>query len=235
VTYPVPDVDARLDIFFRAAAEHGLAVDFHADETLDPASRTLRAIADARLRHGSEGPALAGHCCSLSTQPEDEAAETIARVAEAGIDVVSLSMCNMYLQDRVAGRTPRLRGVTLAHELKAAGVRVAFASDNTRDPFYAYGDLDMLEVLREATRIAHLDHPVGDWPSAFTRTPAAIMGVAHGVIAEGAVADCVVFPARRWTELLARPQNERMVIRAGRALDASPPDYADLDPFVELS
>ena len=32
------------------------------------------------------------------------------------------------------------------------------ASDNTRDPFYAYGDLDMIEVFREATRILHFDH-----------------------------------------------------------------------------
>ena len=67
-------------------------------------------------------------------------------------------MCNMYLQDRVAGRTPRWRGVAPLHELDAAGVTVMVASDNTRDPFYAYGDLDMLEVYREATRILHFDH-----------------------------------------------------------------------------
>ena len=57
-------------------------------------------------------------------------------------------------------RTPRWRGVTLLHEMKARGIPVAVASDNTRDPFYAYGDLDMLEVFREAMRILHLDHPV---------------------------------------------------------------------------
>ena len=78
-------------------------------------------------------------------------------------------MCNMYLQDRSAGRTPRWRGVTPLHELKAAGVPVMVACDNTRDPFYAYGDLDMLEVLREATRILHLDHAGTDWPRAVTR------------------------------------------------------------------
>ena len=77
-----------------------------------------------------------------------------------------------------AGRTPRWRGVTLLHEMQARGIPVAVASDNTRDPFYAYGDLDMLEVFREATRIVHLDHPVGDWPQAVTATPAKIMGLA---------------------------------------------------------
>jgi len=229
VAYPVPDLAHRLDIFFRLASERGLDADFHVDETEDPDSRTLRAIADAVLRNRYQGSALCGHCCSLAVQPGDYARATIDRVAEAGLNVVSLPMCNMYLQDRHAGRTPRWRGVTLAHELRARGVRVAFASDNTRDPFYAYGDLDMLEVLREATRIAHLDHPRGDWPAAFARLPAQAMGIDAGVIAEGAPADLVAFPARSWTELLARPHPDRLVIRNGRASTARPPDYAELD------
>ena len=82
-------------------------------------------------------------------------------------------MCNMYLQDRVAGRTPRWRGVAPLHELDAAGVTVMVASDNTRDPFYAYGDLDMLEVYREATRILHFDHSERPWLQASSATTAA--------------------------------------------------------------
>ena len=98
----------------------------------------------------------------MKTGPMD----TLDLVAKAGIDVVSLPMCNLYLQDRVepgAVRTPRRRGITLVHEMRARGIRVSFASDNTRDPFYAYGDMDMLEVMREATRIGHLDHSRTDW------------------------------------------------------------------------
>jgi cytosine deaminase len=233
VAYPVPDLDARLDRVFRLAAEHGLDVDLHADETQDPASRCLRAIAEAKLRARFGGRVLVGHCCSLARQPDDEARATIGLAAEAGLDVVSLPMCNMYLQDRVPGRTPRSRGVTLVHELAAAGVRVAFASDNTRDPFYAYGDMDMLEVLREATRIGHLDHPFGDWPAAVGRTAAACMGLSAGVIADGAAADLVIFPARRWTELLSRPHSDRRVIRGGRFTDDRVPDYAELDDLME--
>jgi cytosine deaminase len=233
VTYPVSDIDARLDTFFRAAADRGLDADFHVDETGDPASRTLDAIARAVLRNRYDGAVLCGHCCSLATQPEDDARATIDLVAEAGLRIVSLPMCNMYLQDRHDGRTPRWRGVTLAHELAAKGVPVAFASDNTRDPFYAYGDLDMLEVIREATRIAHLDHPVADWPAAFTRTPAEAMGIDAGVLRDGAPADFVIFPARSWTELLARPHADRLVVRGGLALDAPLPDYAELDPLME--
>ena len=131
-----------------------------------PAARSLRAHRRRRDPHRLPRQDRRSAIAARSrVQPDDEADATIDRVAEAGIAVVSLPMCNMYLQDRVAGRTPRWRGVTLLHELTARGVPVAVASDNTRDPFYAYGDLDMLEVFREAMRILHLDHPVGDWPT----------------------------------------------------------------------
>jgi cytosine deaminase len=231
VTYPVPDLDRRLDHFFATAERLGLHADFHVDETQDPESRTLRAIADAVIRTGYQGRVLCGHCCSLARQPEDEARETMDRVARAGLHVVSLPMCNLYLQDRVAGRTPRARGITLVHELAARGVGVSFASDNTRDPFYAYGDMDMLEVMREATRIAHLDHAGPDWPRAVAAAPARAMGLDAGIIRDGGPADLVVFPARRWTELFSRPWPDRMVIRAGRQVHAAPPDYAALDPL----
>jgi cytosine deaminase len=141
-------------------------------------------------------------------------------------------MCNLYLQDRdpAAKRTPRWRGVTALRELKAAGVPVIIASDNTRDPFYAYGDLDMLEVLREGTRILHLDCPPGDGLMAVTATPAALMGMdGLGRLQAGASADLVLFRARSLTELLARPQADRAVIRSGMIVDAPLPDYRELD------
>lgn len=233
VTYRTPNLTAALDNVFALASEHGLDLDFHVDETQDPESRSLAMIADKALATRFEGRIVVGHCCSLTRQPEEEQYTTIARLAAAGIAVISLPMCNMYLQERHAGVTPRYRGVTLLHELKAAGVDVAVASDNTRDPFYAYGDLDALEVYREATRIAHFDHPVGDWPRTVTAAPAQMMGLAqYGMIGAGRGADLVLFRARSWTELLARPQADRTVIRAGLAIDTTLPDYAELDPFV---
>jgi cytosine deaminase len=143
-------------------------------------------------------------------------------------------MCNLYLQDRRSdGTTPRWRGVTLLHEMRARGIAVAVASDNTRDPFYAYGDLDMLEVYREATRILHFDHPVGDWPKAMAATPADAMGLdGAGVLRAGGPADFIVFKGRSWTELLSRPEADRIVVRDGRAIDAALPDYAELDDMM---
>ncbi|MEM6758199.1 MAG: cytosine deaminase [Pseudomonadota bacterium] len=236
VTYPVPDLRDRLLGFFRLAADRGLNADFHVDETMDATSETLRLIAEVARDVGFDGRIVVGHCCSLSTQNEARALDTLDLVAAAGMHVVSLPMCNLYLQDRaVAGtaRTPRNRGVTLVHEMKARGIPVSFASDNTRDPFYAYGDLDMLEVMRQATRIAHLDHSAHDWVSAFTLQPAATCGFAAQGLTPGDPADLVLFKAREWTELYARPQSDRIVLRGGNAIDRTLPDYATLDHLWE--
>jgi cytosine/creatinine deaminase len=234
VTYMTAGLKAGLDEIFSTALAQGFRLDFHVDETLDPAAHSLRLIAEAALRFGwaenGNGRIVVGHCCSLSAQADDEAKATLDLVAEAGIAVVSLPMCNMYLQDRVFGRTPRRRGVTLLHEMKERGTPVMVASDNTRDPFYAYGDLDVLEVYRAATRILHFDHPIGDWPLTVTGTPAEACGFSgRGLIGAGLGADLVLFRGRDWSELLARPEADRTVVRAGRAVDRSLPDYRELD------
>lgn len=235
VTYPVPDLRERLVGFFAQATKRGLDADFHVDETMDPSVETLRLIAEVAMEVGFEGKTVVGHCCSLSTQDEARAMDTLDLVAKAGIDVVSLPMCNLYLQDRTpegTARTPRGRGITLVHEMRERGIKVSFASDNTRDPFYAYGDMDMLEVMREATRIGHLDHSAKDWPHAFLTNPAATCGFDAPSLSEGAPADLVICKARSWTELFARPQADRVVVRNGEQIDRTLPDYAELDDLM---
>jgi cytosine/creatinine deaminase len=233
VTYMVPDLDDLLDLIFRAASDRGLDLDFHADETEAVEAVSLRHIAEAAARHDFQGRILVGHCCALARQPSDEVKRTLDAVAARNISIVSLPMCNMYLQDRRNdATTPRWRGVTLLHEMKARGINVAVASDNTRDPFYAYGDLDMLEVYRMATRIAHFDHPVSDWPLTVGANAARAMGIAPGMITEGAAADFVLFKGRSWTELLSRPEADRIVYRNGLRLEAAVPDYSELDPLM---
>ena len=233
VTYPVPNLREQLRGFFQLALDRGLEVDFHADESGDPNAATLRMIAQTVLDLGFDKPVTVGHCCSLAVQSDSEVLETLDLVAKAGLNIVSLPMCNMYLQDRTAARTPRWRGITLVHEMRERGINVSFASDNTRDPFYAYGDLDMFEVLREATRIAHLDHADPGWINAFLANPARACGFSAPSLAPGAPADLIILRARDWTEALSRPQSDRIVLRAGRAIDRCLPDYAELDHLMQ--
>ena len=233
VAFMSPAIDTLLDRLLDAATQRGLDVDFHCDESGDVGARALSHIARAVLRRRFRGRVVCGHCCSLAVQPPEVVSETLELTAEAGISVVSLPMCNLYLQDRVPGRTPRWRGVTLLHELAARRVAVAVASDNCRDAFNGFGDHDVLEVFREATRICHLDRPYGDWPRSVTTTPADLMGLAgRGRIGRGLPADLLLFEGRTWSELLSRPQSNRVVLRDGRAIDRRLPDYRELDDLL---
>jgi cytosine deaminase len=229
VTTMVPRLREALDVLFRLAARKGFDLDFHVDETADPAAVSLAIIAQAAIDHNFAGRVVVGHCCSLSLQGEEHMKRTIDLVARAGLHVVSLPMCNLYLQDRRSAGTPRWRGVTALHELRAAGVNVIIASDNTRDPFYAYGDLDMMEVWREGARILHLDHPAEPWAPALFGSPARAMGVEASAFGPGRPADMILTRARSFSELFARPQHDRTVLRGGAPLNVAPPAYAELD------
>lgn len=244
------DIDRHLDRVFALARERHLALDFHVDESGDPSDIALRHVANATLRHQFAGQVVCGHCCSLSVQSPDEVIKTLDQVKAAGIGVVSLPMCNLFLQDRnqssalnpdlsaliQSTTTPRWRGVTLLHELKHWGVPTAVASDNCRDPFYGFGDHDGLEVLTQSTRIAHLDAPYGDWCRTVTATPANLMGLPSvGRIGVGLPADLILFRARYFSELFSRPQGDRLVLRRGIPIDTTLPDYAELDDLLVRS
>jgi cytosine/creatinine deaminase len=247
------ELESQLDRVFALAQERNLPLDFHVDESGNPGDMLLRHVATATIRHQYQGRVVCGHCCSLGVQASSDVLKTLELVKQAELGIVSLPMCNLYLQDRnqqasqnflqantgeslrlpkqnFPTHTPRWRGVTLLHELKHFGIPVAVASDNCRDPFHGFGDHDALEVLTQSTRIAHLDAPYSDWCRTVTMTPADLIGLPNtGRIGVGLPADLVLFKARYFSELFSRPQADRVVLRNGRAIDTTLPDYAELD------
>jgi cytosine deaminase len=226
----LPNIDALLDDLLRLAIERGLDIDLHVDESSDPAAASLERVAQAVLRHKFRGRVVCGHCCSLSVQSDEMVQRTLAVCAEAGIAVASMAPVNLYFHDRAAGRTPRWRGITLIHELQAAGIPVAVASDNIRDPFHPFGDYDMLEVLKTSLYIGHLDQRLPHAPLFAGRTPADIIGVAPiGRLEAGAAARLILLNARSLSELLSRPQSDRIIIDRGRQVTDPLPDFAELD------
>jgi cytosine deaminase len=204
----------KLDRLFAAAARHGLDLDFHVDETLDPRARGLAAMLDALERHRFAGRVVCGHCCALTVLPAPEQRAVIARAAAAGVTIVALPTTNLYLQDRTLGATPLRRGVTLAAELAAAGVPLAIATDNVRDCFYPYGDYDLLRSF-ETGLIALQLGDAARWLEAVTTVPARAMALAwDGALRPGAPADLLLFPGGTEADLASRDA-ERIVLRNG--------------------
>ncbi|MFM9969154.1 MAG: cytosine deaminase [Burkholderiales bacterium] len=231
VVYVTADLDDLLDRIVQLATERGLDLDFHTDENGDPNSNALLRIAKAVVRNKFKDKVLCGHACSLAVQSAENVEKTMNTVAEVGMGIVSLPMCNMYIQDRsfaddASPRTPHWRGVTLLHELRSRGIPVALASDNVRDAFHPYGDHDLLEVFSFAAKVAHLDRPFGDWPAAVTRTPAHLMRLAgSGMIAPGNAADLIIFSSCDIDTMLCRGEPDRIVLRNGKRITAQLPDY----------
>ena len=204
---PVASIERILDL----AVELDRPADLHVDEASTADGYTLETLADATLARGLEGRVTASHACALAAVDEATARRTIEQVAAAGITVIALPALNLYLQGRGAG-TPRVRGVTLVHELIAAGVPVRFASDNVSDVFYPYGDADPLETAWLAAVAAQLDDE-----------EAVLAGVCDGRarLAVGDPADLVVAAAPSLQDALSRRPGGRTVLRAGRVVSAA--------------
>lgn len=187
------------------------------------------------LRTGFDGRVVVDHCVNLALQPAAMIESTIDLCLQAKLAFVTLPTPMMYLQDRQVGRTPRWRGVTVAHELMAAGVPVAIGGDNCRDAWFPFGDHDMVDTVKQSVRVFQLDNPIaqavamaGPIPSAIVEQP----GV--GWIAEGADARLILFGARTLNELMCRPQVDRIVIDRGRRVTDALPDYEELTPTASL-
>src|ERR1700677_4934741 len=70
-----PDLRDELSLLFKLAERKGWELDFHVDESSDPAARSLKVIADIVIERRFARPVLVGHCCSLALQEDDERQE----------------------------------------------------------------------------------------------------------------------------------------------------------------
>ncbi|MFT3814401.1 MAG: amidohydrolase family protein [Acidovorax sp.] len=215
-----------------AAQRHGLDVDLHVDEELNPAAQGLATTAALlrELRFG--GRVVCGHNCALAAQPPDQALRTLDAVAQAPITLVTLPVTNLLLQDAQTGRTPRQRGLTLVKEARARGIPVLVASDNVQDPFCPLGSFDPLEALATGVAAAQL-HPAFDaWSDSVCRADW-LGGGAQLPLQAGAAADLVLFPQAGACGFPSRSQR-RVVVRAGRVRHGEPP-ASWLTPCTERS
>jgi cytosine deaminase len=210
---------AFLDLLFEFAERSGLPLDMHIDEHLDASSQLFDAVIERTRAYGMQGRVTAGHCCALSALAPNESARIIEGFAQADIAVITLPAANLFLQGRDAPSLPP-RGLAPIRQLKAAGVRVAAASDNIQDPFVPTGSGDLLEVARWTLLAGHLG--LADHRAAFDMVasqPASILGLGlNWGIHEGARADLLITDADDPADLVASGATKRAVLVGGRVV-----------------
>lgn len=212
--YRNADLEAKIEEMFRVAVQHDLVLDFHVDEGLEVEADGFSLIVSATRRHGMAGRVLCGHACSLSLRGPDELQRILDTAADAGTALVSLPTTNLYLQDRIGGKSPRQRGVAPLKEARAAGMDVMLGSDNVGDAFYPYGNYDPLAILRLAAPVCHVEPQ--EWLDSITTLPARLIGSERiQPLQVDGLASFIWHDAEDLTDLISRPQARRVVWRDG--------------------
>jgi len=128
------------------AAELDVGVDLHIDEHSAHSPNTLRALTEEVMQTDYTHSVSASHCAALGCLPPDACKALIARVAEAGIHIIGLPVCNLVLLG--GDQQPRRVATAPVGLLRDAGVITAVGSDNVHDPFNPYGDYAPLRNLQ---------------------------------------------------------------------------------------
>ena len=211
------------------AAERGLMVDMHCDESDDPHSRHVETLAYETRRLGLQGRVAGSHLTSMHSMDNYYVSKLIPLMVESGLHVIANPLINIMLQGR-HDTYPRRRGQTRVRELRDAGLTVAFGHDCVMDPWYSMGRADMLEVATMGLHVGQLSSRADmAWCyEAVTVNPARIMGLEGYGLEKGCNADMVLLQARDPIEAIRLSARRLAVIRRGRVISRRAPDIAEL-------
>ena len=207
----------------RLAAELGLRVDMHCDESDDPLSRHIETLTAETMRHGLAGRVTASHLTSMHSMDNYYVSKLLPLMAEAKVHVVSNPLINITLQGR-HDTYPKRRGMTRVPELMAQGITVAFGQDCVMDPWYSLGSGDMLEVASMGLHVAQMTSQAAmrQCFDAVTCNPAKILQLDGYGLEPGCHADFVLLQARDPIEAIRLRATRLKVFRRGKLIAESP-------------
>ncbi|WP_207460673.1 amidohydrolase family protein [Azospirillum sp. SYSU D00513] len=218
------DGAASVKLLCELAAERGLLVDMHCDESDDPLSRHVETLACEAQRLGLQGRVVGSHLTSMHSMDNYYVSKLIPLMVEAQLGAIANPLINITLQGR-HDSYPKRRGMTRVPELMAAGLTVAFGHDCVMDPWYPLGSGDLLEV-------AHMGLHVGQMTGheamktcfhAVTRAPAKLLHLEGYGLEPGCNADLVVLQAGDPVEAIRLRAARLFVLRRGKVISRGAP------------
>ena len=224
------DGDASVQALCELAAERGLQVDMHCDESDDPRSRHIEMLTFQTRRLGLQERVTGSHLTSMHSMDNYYVSKLIPLMAEARVHVVANPLINITLQGR-HDTYPKRRGMTRVKELMAAGINVAFGQDALMDPWYSFGSHDMLEVAHMGLHVAQMTgvDQMRQIYEAVTYNGAKVMGLEGYGLEPGCCADIVILQAADIHEALRLKPARLFVIRRGKIIAQTPPVVSRLE------
>ena len=205
------------------AAERGLMVDMHCDESDDPLSRHVEMLARETTRLGLQGQVAGSHLTSMHSMDNYYVSKLIPLMVEAELNVIANPLINITLQGR-HDTYPKRRGMTRVKELAEAGLNVACGHDCVMDPWYSLGSHDMLEVASMGLHVGQMtgQAEMQEMFRSVTANGAKTLGLDGYGMDVGCYADLVVLQARNEIEALRLRPARLKVYRRGRLLASAP-------------
>ena len=203
----------------RIAADRGLMLDIHCDETDDPMSRHVETMAAEVTRHGLGVRAAGSHLTSMHSMDNYYVSKLLPLIAESEMTVIPNPLINITLQGR-HDTYPKRRGLTRVKEMQALGITVGWGQDCVLDPWYSLGTGDMLDVAFMGMHVAQMTHPA-EMARCFemvTHTNARIMNLEGYGLKVGDLASLVVIDADNPTEALRLRPDRLFVVSRGKVI-----------------
>ncbi|CUH77698.1 Cytosine deaminase [Tritonibacter multivorans] len=205
------------------AADRGLPVDVHCDETDDPQSRHVETLAAETIRLGLQGRVAGSHLTSMHSMDNYYVSKLLPLMAEAELAAIPNPLINIVLQGR-HDSFPKRRGLTRVKEMQAMGIKVGWGQDCVLDPWYSLGTADMLDVAFMGLHVAQMTHPeeMARCFTMVTQTNAEIIGLQDYGLRVGAQASLVVLDANDPVDALRQRAARRVVVAKGKVIARSP-------------
>src|SRR5216683_91134 len=208
------------------AADKGLRVDIHCDETDDDHSRFVEVMAAETIRLGMGGRVTASHTTAMHSYNAAYAYRLINNLKRAQMHMVTNPLDNSVLQGRFDGY-PIRRGHTRVKELLAAGVNVCVGHDSVMDPWYPLGYGDPLQA---AFVLAHYGQMSGHNElrtliDMITFNPASALGLEDYGLLPGSRADLCAFAAPTEMDAIRLVAPRKLVLRAGKVVARTEPSH----------
>lgn len=224
------DGAASVAALCQIAADRGLLVDLHCDETDDPLSRHIETLTYETQRLGLGGRVAGSHLTSMHSMDNYYVSKLLPLMAEAGVAAIANPNINIGIQGR-HDTYPKRRGMTRIPEMLTYGITCAFGQDCMMDPWYSLGQADMLDVASMGLHVAQMTSrdAMRQCFAAVTTGPAEILHLEGYGVEVGCKADMVLLQADDAIEAIRLKATRLAVIKSGKVISRTPPRSSTLD------